>query len=303
MREVVIIPTFQRSDLLFLCLEHIRAVEPDIPIHVFPDRGTDERDICNCFGAVHHWTWMHGYHGNSANMMEALKWAFHERYDRVYVIEDDALVDKTFFDWCRTAFERHPDAFAACGWEYSPNRINGLGTDVMLPWYLSVAACLPASSLATIVPHANLDYYRDMQAYCDQTFPASSHRGTLHYEQDGLVLRVCEAQRKRCVWPHKPRALHCGWYGYHQGGEAPQGTLEERVELMRLAVKNPEILRGIMTGGRLPGVGKCMECELPMAIERTGDGVMCRKCFEGKWPERAIGVGQYYLRTDSSGPI
>src|ERR1700690_941343 len=195
MNECVVVPTFQRRDLLYLCLEAIRESEPNIPIHVFPDRGTDELDICRRFNAVHHWTWVHGYHGNSANMLEMLKWAFHERYDRVYVIEDDALVDKTFFPWCRDALERHPESFAACGWEYSPNAIKGLGADAMIPWYLSVAACLPTASLATIVQHAGLDYYRNMQGYVDRTFPASPHRGTLHYEQDGLVLRVMEAQR------------------------------------------------------------------------------------------------------------
>ncbi len=296
MRECVIIPTFQRSDLLYLCLESIRASQPHIPIDVFPDRGTDERSLCNKFNAIHHYTWDHRYHGNSANMLEALKWAFHQRYDRVYVIEDDALVDQTFFPWCRAALDRVP-AFAACGWQYSPNAVKGDGADLQLAWYLSVASCLPLSSLATIVPHANLDYYRDMQGYCDRTFVSSAYRGSAHHEQDGLVMRVCEAQRKRCVWPRRPRALHCGWYGYHQGDARLDGTLEERVEILRLAVRNPEILRGMMNGAALPTIGKCVTCSLPLAVERVDDPVMCAECFERRYPTRAIGVGQYYVRT------
>ncbi len=77
MSEICLIPTFQRSDLLYLCLETIRKYAPAIPIAVFPDRGTSELNICNRFNAEHHWTWAHTYHGNSANMLEALKWAFH----------------------------------------------------------------------------------------------------------------------------------------------------------------------------------------------------------------------------------
>lgn len=294
MRETVIVPTFHRSDLLYLCLENIRERERDIPIHVFPDRGTDEREICQRFGAVQHWSWEHNYHGNSANMLEALKWAFHQQYDRVFVIEDDALVDETFFSWCRAGMER--DVFAACGWQYSPNAVKGDGADLLLSWYLSVAACLSARSLFAIVPHANLEYYRDMRDYCDRSFPASAHRGSMHYEQDGLVLRVAEAQGKRCLWPRRARALHCGWYGYHQGEDRMQGTLEDRVEVLRLAVRNPEILSGMMKGGPLPTVGRCVECGIPLAVERADDPVICGTCFKIKWPTREIGVGQYYVK-------
>ena len=295
MSECILVPTFQRSDLLYLCLESIRKYAPAIPLHVFPDRGTSELDICNRFNAVHHWTWPHSFHGNSANMCEALKWAFNERYDRVYVIEDDALIDHTFFGWCKVAFERHSDAFAACGWEYSPNAVKGDGPDLMLPWYLSVATCLPLASLAAIVPHCNLDYYRDMQGYVDRTFVSSAFRGTKHYEQDGLVLRVCEAKRQRCVWPRVPRALHCGWYGYHQGENRLEGTLEERIDILRLTLRNPEILRAMMKGGPLPVIGRCVRCDKPLAVERAGDPVMCGGCFESHNPNLAIGVSQYYL--------
>jgi hypothetical protein len=229
-------------------------------------------------------------------MLEALKWAFHERYDRVYVIEDDALIDRTFFGWCQDAFTNHPEAFAACGWQYSPNAVKGDGPDLMLPWYLSVASCLPLSSLAAIVQHAQLDYYRDMKGYCDRTFVSSAYRGTLHYEQDGLVLRVAEAQHKRCVWPRVPRALHCGWYGYHQGDAKLDGTLEDRVKILRLAVRNPEILRGMMNGAALPTIGKCVACELPLAVERVDDPVLCAECFERRYPGKSLGITQYYVR-------
>jgi len=296
MNECVIVPTFQRQDLLFLSLEAIRTFEPEIPIHIWPDRGTDERELANRFGAIHHWTWEHGYHGNSANMLEAMKWAFNQRYSRVFIIEDDAIIDKSFFPWCRNALDTKPDTFAACGWQYSPNALPGDGADIQIPWYLSVAACIPARSLASIVQHASLEYYRDMKGYLDRTFPSSAHRGTMHYEQDGLVLRVAESQRKRCVWPRRPRALHCGWYGYHQGDNKMEGTLEERVEVLRLAIRNPEILRSMMSGAGLPTIGYCVDCHLPLAVERSGDPVYCERCFHDRWPGlELIGVGQYYV--------
>ncbi len=296
MREAVCVLTFQRPDLLTLCLEAIRDSEPGMPLHVWADRGLDEREICNRFGATHHWTWEHKYHGNSASMLEMLKWAFHQQYERVYVIEDDALVDHTFFPWCRAAFDRHPEVFAACGWQYSPNALKGDGPDILIPWYLSVASCLSARSLSTIVPHATLDYYRDMKGYCDATFPSSAHRGSMHYEQDGLLLRVAESQHRRCVWPRRPRALHCGWYGYHQGEGRMEGTVEERVEALRLAVRNPELLGGMMRGGALPTIGRCAGCKLPLAVERQKDRVLCEKCFSVEHPEcTLLGVGQYYV--------
>ena len=295
MKEMVIVPTFSRSDLLYCCLEAIRRAEPKIPIEVFPDRGTKEIEICTKFNATHHLTIQHSYHGNSYNMLEALKWAASKGAQRVFVIEDDTIVDPSFFSWCRTALLNHPDAFAACGWRFSPDAVAEDGPDFMVPWYLSVCSCLPAPSLVSIIAHARPEYYGDMQQYLDSTYPNSPRRGSMHYEQDGLALRVCEAQSQRCVWPRRPRATHCGWYGYHMDGKPLGGSLEERVRVLKLILENPDILNVLMAGGAAPETASCETCGKQLLTEDKKFRMICSDCFHHDHPELPVTASRYYF--------
>ena len=295
MNEVVLLPTFQRPELLYCCLEAIRAAEPTISVHVFPDRGTNEREICEKFGAAHHLTLQHSYHGNTFNMLEALKWAYGQRYETVYVIEDDAIIDPSFFDWSRQALTNYPDAFAACGWRYSPDAKVGDGPDMLLGWYLSVAAALPRRSVGGIVAHARPEYYGDMKGYLDRTYPASARKGSQHYEQDGAALRVAESEGKRCVWPRRPRAIHAGWRGYHMpDGRELDGTLEERVAVVKLAIENPAVLGKMMEGGQLPLIDRCTGCRKPLLTENVNAVVTCKECFHRAHPTLAVTTSSHY---------
>lgn len=303
MREAVAVPTFKRAELLYLCLETIRSIDSKIDIHVFPDKGTgkDEQAISEKFGTIQHLTWATTYHGNTANLMEIYKWAS-TRVDRLFIIEDDAIIEPTFFSWCREALDRCPEMFAACAFQYSPQALIGEGPDVKIPWYLSVASALPQSSLQSIAAHATLRYYSEMQEYVDASFPQSPNRGSLHFEQDGLVLRVMQSQSKRCIWPRRPRVTHVGFHGYHMGENKMSGTLEERVSLLRLAVKNPAILQQIMSGGQMPNLVNCVRCQKPLVSERSGLLAECVQCFHTEHPAAVkTASSHYYLR--SWGPL
>jgi len=267
-------------------------------LHVFPDRGTDESEICEKFGAEHHLTLQHSYHGNSFGMLMALKWAYQQSYERVFVVEDDAIVDQTFFSWCRQALGHVTEPFAACGWQYSPDALISDGPDVVIPWYLSVCACLPRKSLFGIVQHAVPEYFSDMGGYLDRVYPNSHRRGTLHYEQDGLILRVCESESRRCIWPRRPRATHIGWRGYHQTeGKELDGTLEERVALVKLALKDPSLLKRLMAGSAPPEMDHCERCQKPLLSSNKAARKICVECFHKDHPDWPITAGShYYLR-------
>jgi hypothetical protein len=296
-REIVIIPTYKRSDMLYVCLESIRATEPTIQIDVFPDRGTDEVAICNRFNAVHHLTWQHSYHGNSANMLEALNWAYKQKPDNVFVIEDDAIVDPSFFSWCRFALA-DKTIFAACGWTYSPDAMPPSdGPDIKIPWYLSVATAIPFRSLYGIVQHARPEYYGNMRAYLDKAYPASHRRGSMHYEQDGLTLRVCESESKMCAWPRRPRATHVGWRGYHMPeGKELKGSLEDRVKIIKLLMKNPAMLKTMLNGGIPPEIMYCANCKTPLLSTNSEAMVICVACFHALHPEKPrTSFSHYYL--------
>jgi hypothetical protein len=299
MREIYVVPTYKRPDFLYCCLEAIRAAEPELPLMVFPDRGTTEDEVCTKFNVQQFLTVEHSYHGNSYVMLEALKWAYEMAYERVFIIEDDAIISTDFFSWCRAALHSKPEAFAACGWQYSPDAIiRESGPDILMPWYLSVCACIPRKSLFGIVQHAHPAYYRDMGGYLDRAYPNSHRRGSRHYEQDGLVLRVAESEGKSCVWPRKPRAIHVGWHGYHTEGKALEGTLEERVAIVKLASQNPQLLKKLMDGAKPPDVERCAKCQKPLLSENKEAIKLCVACFHSEFPNLPVTTGShYYLRS------
>lgn len=299
MKSVVLVPTYDREEFLYCSLEAIRAADPNANIHVFPDRGTDVSSTCDKFSATQHLTIQHSYHGNSYNMLEALKWAYQDnaRYDRIYVVEDDAIINGTFFAWSNEALSKFPDSFAACGWQYSPDAIISDGPDIRIQWYLSVCAALPRSSVFSIVQHARPEYYGNMKAYLDRAYPNSPKRGTMHYEQDGLILRVMESESKRCVWPRRPRATHCGFRGYHMSKDRPEGSLEERVAILKLALKEPALLNKLMAGGKVPDLAKCSRCEKPLISgEKTGI-IICASCYHSLVDRPQTSSTQYYVRS------
>jgi hypothetical protein len=214
-------------------------------------------------------------------------------------VEDDAIIDPTFFQWCRTALTKHEDAFAACGWQYSPDAIISDGPDLQIPWYLSVCSAIPRKSLYGIVQHACPEYYSDMGNYLDRRYPNSHRRGTRHWEQDGLILRVAESESKRCVWPRRPRATHVGFRGYHMPGGEIQGTLDERIALVKMAVKDPSLLKRLMAGAQPPEMGHCEKCQRPLLSENKKARTVCVECFHAEFPNLPVTSGSHYYLKES----
>jgi hypothetical protein len=302
MKEIVFVPTYQRSAFLWCCLEAIRKAEPTIEIIVQPDRSTDETTVCAEFNATHRLTPQHDYHGNSFNMFEGLKFCYEQGYDRVFVVEDDCIVDTTFFDWARNALDNPKPwmgtPFAACGWNYSPDQPLEEGPDVLLDWYLSVCCAIPRRTLERIVnKFATEAYYSNMQEYLDTTFPRDSLKGGLHYEQDGAILRLAKDVGERCSWPRRPRAIHIGWKGYHMPhGKMPETTLAKQVMIVKMAISDPATLQHLMQGNHPPDVADCKGCHKPLVSTNREADVICTECFHKRNPGVAVAsLSHYYL--------
>lgn len=290
-REAVFVPTYKRSAFLYCCLEAIRAAEPTIEIYVAPDRGLDESEVCASFDAQQLETHDHPYHGNSYNMLEGLKTLYALGYDRVFVVEDDCIIDPTFFDWARNALDNpkpwNPDPFAASGWEFSPDAPKEDGPDVICDWYLSVCSAIPRKSLEKIIEHAKPEYYRDMKGYQAANFDKIRFlQGGIHYEQDGLILGIACQNGQRITWPRRPRAQHIGWHGYHMlHGKVPQGDLSKQVAVVKMAIANPDIMRNLMNGGEPPEAVGCMGCGKNLVTTNSKAETICVSCFHKTHPE------------------
>jgi hypothetical protein len=215
-REVVLVPTYHREELLFCCLKRLRSYDGDIPIHVFPDRGTGDplvHTICDGFDAHMHLVPDNDWYGNTANTMNAYLWAFNAGYDRVFYVESDVMVHADFFSWHREQQETFPNIFASMAWIF--NREAPISDDLMFqPWIYSVGLCFSRDKLALIAQHATPKYYGDMPGYIERRFktsPLTDRFAVMHWEQDGLLQRILDEDRSQTVSSGIAKCSHVGF--------------------------------------------------------------------------------------------
>lgn len=220
--EVIVIPTFNRFPLLCACVKRIRQITNN-PIAIFPDRGSSKDLDYAWFTALENVRVMyvpkHDYYGNSYNALEALRWAYNDGWDIVHYIEDDVLVHPDYFKWHRQCQEDDGDMFASMGWVF--NREGPLiETNYYQPWYYAIGTCFPRNSLRILMPHCSPLYYQDMPGYIAKEFADSKLNtpyGIEHFEQDGLIQRVIDRERRQTVSPGLAKCTHLGAFGYNRG--------------------------------------------------------------------------------------
>lgn len=226
--EVVLIPTYKRPEFLFCCVKRILAIEPEMHIAIFPDRGTFydaefqeafvqipglHKNVQVMLAADHPW------HGNTLNTMEAYRWAFNERYDLTYLVEDDVMVHPDFFTWHRAMQDEFPNIFASMAWVFN-RHVPIEEQELFQPWFYSIGVCFSLGKLELIARHATPNYYADMQGYIREHFADSKINSPLdieHYEQDGLIQRILEVDRAQTVAPGITKCSHVGVVGYNRG--------------------------------------------------------------------------------------
>lgn len=237
MQEALILPSFNRPEMVWFCLDHLAAIEgiEDVPILVAIDAHKkklpplqEHVQVFMKFPRLNlHWRVLspHSYEGNSCNLMTAYHAILQDRprVERIYMVEDDVMVAPDFLTWHRSVAAPEVSVGAA-----APS--HGV--------FASLGVCFSRAFLEEVVVHAVDAYFRQMAVYCRCTFP-KSHFG---YEQDGLIARILGD--RRAIFAKPPVAQHVGWYGYHrQRSRKPTGTLDERYRTVRDVLQNGPILR------------------------------------------------------------
>lgn len=247
MRDIVLVPTYDRPEYLYVCLERLFAAEGigDKRVLVFQDShegdgvlGADAYAICEHFGVEFRSCLPHGYFGNSYSVLGALKSAYESGAGRVYLVEDDVFVMRDFFLWHDAIMvEAKENVFVSCAsaikgsLEYAINGPEVLDESVMDPMayhlsnhaYSSIGPCFHRRALQLIV--SNL---------CDQKMYDALAPGV---EQDILIKRLMRTVGGVSLWPYVPRCFHLGWYGYHRRtGMRFNGTLLEKINALRAAM-------------------------------------------------------------------
>lgn len=239
MQDVVLIPTFDRPEMLWLCLSALEKcpealkvkflVRVDAHVGQYPPL-QDIETVLRKFPLLDINLKVrepHAYHGNSYNVLVGYTEALLHSMRFVFMIEDDVLVDPSFFRW---HYKQHtkPHTVVSIGVLPPPHKV-----------YTSLGVCFNARFIPKIAAHAKPEYFGDMRGYCQRTFPPSP----FDVEQDGLIARLLDNSRAATMWPEVPVAQHVGWYGYHRTKSIrPTGSLEERFEHIKRVLENDELL-------------------------------------------------------------
>jgi hypothetical protein len=262
-KDIVLIPTYNRAEYLNLCLEYLAntiRTQTEKEFWVCQDfRQNDDHRyriqmswvdevIAKYRGplTVHKFTTVpHNYIGNSFNVLESYKKTFSTDARFVYLVEDDVMVRPDFFVWHENVQEVEPDAM--CSIAYRCSRNHEARTDVVDPGayfttardYASIGVCWKKENLLPLLEHGVPAYYNDMDGYIGRQFPGNRF-STDFCEQDGLVMRCMWNERTFTAWPYVPRAYHIGFRGYHRpNGFSSNGFWQQKSDALRAIIHDP----------------------------------------------------------------
>jgi len=227
MTEVIVMPTCKRPEMLALALRAIdRADNPPDDVRIFCDTNTDVEEVTYVrnqylphaliFHAAPHVDLPSGMW----NILMALKAGYSTGADFVYLIEEDVVVNQSFFNWHRMWSD---EVLATCGRLAKRRSKPG--------YYTNPGSCLRRHALDLIVPHINDELFADRQAYLNKHFPGSDELSDL---DDGLIRRVQKKYGLEVVYPEQPECSHIGFGAYnHYMNWTNEGSIEERILRLR----------------------------------------------------------------------
>jgi hypothetical protein len=241
MKEIVVVPTFNRPELLALCLEKIeQAADAPDDIRIYLDASMENRvseveyvrDMCLPRALIFHAKSHLKVASGCWNILTAIKSGYETGADFCWLIEEDVLIyPARFFSW-----HRKQVAAASCGRRHWDHRWKHRDL------YTNPGSLLRRPLLDALVPHINDEYFTDTTAYCEKHFPYWDV-STL---DDWLIRRVMKQEGMTCVYPEKAVCAHVGFRGYGQLDiyQNNDPDLEKRIERARYllaTVKNTDM--------------------------------------------------------------
>jgi len=263
MRDIIIIPTFDRPEYLLNCIENLRGVisksfGTEKWIWITEDIHSDKpksfttqwemmsviREANKLFGLTFRYmaTQPHSTFGNSYNVLNAIQEAaVYDDVDKVYLIEDDVMITDDFFRWNEEVHAKF-QPWASCAGRLNRSLNFAMnGPEALDETFKDTRACRESvtayNSWATCFSRQALQDISQM-AYGHEHFRPG-------YEQDIMIQNHIRRNKLPTIWPYVPRAYHMGWYSYHRDGMRFNGTLEEKIKSLRSTVKNQSRIKSM----------------------------------------------------------
>jgi hypothetical protein len=257
MRDIVLVPCWQRPEMLWHCIDNLCKADGIEAAHVVfrPDSGFD---IDNLAVIREHTARLASHEIQiapacpyrrtklSANILFGYMHAATRARRYVYLVEEDIMVGRDFFRWHAAVHAQRPSLFCSIAVRNHNRRVDApddpdgfylTGGD-----YCSWGVCFDRNVLRELVaPHVNLQYLSHPKRYLRRHFCASKV-GLGYVEQASLLRRIQEAGDLPIAYPATPRAFHAGFYGRNRPGRV-SGELHERVRRLQAMIYDPDAMR------------------------------------------------------------
>lgn len=237
MKDVILVPAWERPEMLYWCLKRLLAAEfiDSCEVWVLLDahQGWMFHENPQFDQVISYFPELkirltrrqsHGFVGNSKNVIMGFREALESGCQYCFLVEDDVMVAHDFLRWHRSVMQQGK-WFASIG-TYCTRR-NDWPKDgkVNQFWvsdcdYASLGVCLPRETLRLVAAHDKTEYYLDPVSYLLKYFANSRFKTSFH-EQDGLIMRLIGHVSGQVAWPCVPRAWHVGFWGYHRRDRKP----------------------------------------------------------------------------------
>jgi hypothetical protein len=256
--DLILIPTYNRPEFLWLCLERVIADPESAGKDVWiledahwPAWDRDTTILRELAEVISHFQNQrsirhvkrspHNHFNNTFNILEGYKEAFHSGYDYIYLIEDDVMLLPGFFEW-HTRVQKE-SVFVSCAGRHkdSLDVVNPIEENLNDPdgrvfsdsAYSSAAGvCFPRASVELIAQRIATKAVYD---WIDQDRQS---------QQDKEIQRLMQSMGGRSVWPVAPRCYHEGWYGTGCTiAPRPSGLLSDRISYIRNILSGSQELK------------------------------------------------------------
>lgn len=231
MKEVVVMPTLKRPEMLALSLEKInQSNNPPDDIRIFLDTCTEEQamevEFVRDEYCPHAMIYRAQKHiempGGMWNILMSLKQGYETGADLIWIIEEDVLVKSESFNWHRQA-QASGDYLATCGRKIPrlPNYNQ----------YTNPGSCFKREMLVKVVEHIKPELFIDRRKYMDEQFGRMDEISDL---DDGLIRRIARFNGLKVLYPSNPTCYHIGFRAYnHFMNWVNEGNIQERITGLR----------------------------------------------------------------------
>lgn len=234
--DCVVMPTCKRIEMLALTLQalerHGRGRELDVRIFADTDANVEDvefvRDEYYPDATIFHAQAHVDVPSGMWNILNSLKEGYRTGAGRVFLIEEDVVIGKDFFNWHDEA-QKKP-VLASLG-----RRHRG-----WYEFYTNPGSCFSRESLGRVVQHINDDLFRDRITYMNNFFGRMDEVSTL---DDGLVRRIQKFYKLPVAIPEKPMCAHIGFMAYNRymGWVNDGKTIQEKIVKLRQMLLKVEL--------------------------------------------------------------